>query len=321
MIKKICRYLPGGMLAVWLLSLLLIGCQNQAEAPADPELQMENPLRIGLVPDYNIFLQKKRYEPLAAHLADKMGVEIELKIFSSHGQVIRGLGDGKLEGAFLGSLAGALAISQLDAEPLVRLEDTDGASTYTGLIFTHKDSGLSGGAEMRGRKFVFVDKATMAGWLFPLQFFKDRGIENFCATFSEWYFTGTHEDAIYDVLQGRADIGSTKSTVLTRLAVGNRRITEELKIMATSPAVPEVALFVRGDLEPALKNKLKTLLLQLDRDPAGRQILKEFDSSRYIETLRADYQPVFQFAERLGVALDSYDYSTAADLDLLNSIM
>lgn len=32
---------------------------------------------------------------------------------------------------------------------------------------------------MKSKRFVFVDKATTAGWLLPLHFFRERGLENY----------------------------------------------------------------------------------------------------------------------------------------------
>ena len=92
------------------------------------------------------------------------------------------------------------------------------------MIFVRKDSGIDDAADMAGKRFAFVDKATTAGYLLPLNYFKDKGIENYREYFSETYFTGTHEDAIYDVLNRRADIGAAKNTVFDRLALKDSRI-------------------------------------------------------------------------------------------------
>ena len=53
---------------------------------------------------------------------------------------------------------------------------------------------------MKGKTFAFVDKATTAGYLLPLAYFKHNGINDYNKFFKKTYFTGTHEDAIYDVL-------------------------------------------------------------------------------------------------------------------------
>ena len=93
----------------------------------------------------------------------------------------------------------------LEAQPLARTQYADGSSTYRGLIFTRKDSGIATAQDMKGKTFVFVDKTTTAGWLFPLHFFKENNIDDPFSWLGETYFAGTHEDAILDVAeeQGR----------------------------------------------------------------------------------------------------------------------
>jgi phosphonate transport system substrate-binding protein len=293
----------------WLLSfVIMFGCQKQSDPPAEPELSDAQPLRIGLIPEYDIFSQKKRYEPLINYLAEKAGIRIELKIITRYGNIIDNFKAERLEGAFLGSFTGALAIRKLEVEPLARPELADGTSTYYGMVFVRKDSGINTAADMKGKRFAFVDKATTAGWLLPLYFFHESGIKNYCAWFREWYFTGTHEGAIYDVLDRRADVGAAKNTVFDRLAEGDERIKSELQILTTSPRVSENAFVVRRGMEENLRMALKNALLQMSQDPKGRQVLQEFGAVRFIETTIDDYAPVFKFADQIGLNLDTYDY-------------
>ncbi|MBU0908732.1 MAG: phosphate/phosphite/phosphonate ABC transporter substrate-binding protein, partial [Proteobacteria bacterium] len=198
---------------------------------------------------------------------------------------------------------------KLAVQPLARPEYLDGTSTYYGMIFVRKDSGIHNAADMRGKRFAFVDKATTAGWLLPMHYFKENGIEDYQTYFSENYFTGTHEDAIYDVLNGKADIGAAKNTVFSRVAQTDSKVEEQLQILATSPEVPANALAVRKDLGESLKLKLKNALLQMDQDVEGRQVLHEFGAKRFIPTTENDYAPVFDYANKIGLDLATYDYN------------
>ena len=173
---------------------------------------------IGLIPEQNIFKQIERYEPLADYLASKMDIEIKLKALARYGNIIDNFVSLGLDGAFFGSFTCALAQRKLGVQVLARPEDLDGSSTYHGLIFVRKDSRIKSIKEMKGKRFVFVDKATTAGFLLPLAYFKKQGIKDYKAYFKEIYFSGTHEDAIQDVLNKKADIGAAKNTVFERLA-------------------------------------------------------------------------------------------------------
>ena len=87
-----------------------------------------------------------------------------------------------------------------------------------------------------------------------------------------------------------------------------RRILGELEILVQSPDVPSNALALRADLEEDLRSRIKDVLLNMDRDPEGKGILKEFGQSRFIETTNADYKPVFDYAEAAGLDLATYDW-------------
>ena len=301
---------PTGILVcVFLIAVFCMSCKKQEEKTTSvKETTPAERFLIGLIPEQNIFSQKKRYEPLAAYLAKKTGLKVELEILSRYGNIINNFNELNLDGAFFGSFTGALAYKKLNVEALARPEWNDGTSTYYGMIFVRKDSGIRNVNDMRGKRFAFVDKATTAGWLLPMYYFKTHGIEDCRSFLQEMYFTGTHEGAIYDVLDKKADIGAAKNTVFNRLASSNPRISEELLILATSPKVPANALCVRKDLDSTMKTKIKECLLRMDQDAEGQKVLRNFGAQRFIETTEADYAPVFEYAAQIGLDLAKYDY-------------
>jgi phosphonate transport system substrate-binding protein len=231
-----------------------------------------------------------------------------MKILSRYGNVINNFNMLKLDGAFFGSLGYALAQRKIGVEAIVRPENQEGVSSYYGMIFVRKDSGIRNAAQMKGKRFAFVDKATTAGYLLPLKYFRENGIDDYGSYFSETYFTGTHEDAIYDVLKGEADIGAAKNTIYYRLASEDSRITDELMVLARSPDVPENALALRNDLDEWAKSILKKTFLEMDADPEGRRVLEKFGAARFIETTDEDYAPVFNYADSIGLDLFTYDW-------------
>jgi phosphonate transport system substrate-binding protein len=307
MFRQSAKY--GRIIVVLLLLLPFTNsCSNQPEAPSEKVAPSEKKFYLGLIPEQDLFSQKERYTALANYISEKSKLDVELKIFSRYSNIIDKFLSGQLDAAFLGSFTGALAIKKLGVEPLARPVWLDGKSTYYGLIFVRKDSGIKNAQDMKGKRFAFVDKATTAGWLLPLTYFQENSIENYRAWFSETYFTGTHEDTIYDVLNGKADIGAAKNTVFERLTRNDSRLLDELHILATSPEVPANALAVRRGLNNSLKIKLKNILLQMDQDEHGRQILDEFGARKFVETTTKDYNLVFSYAEKIRLDLNKYDY-------------
>ena len=273
-----------------------------------PAQASQDKLLIGLIPEMNIFKQKERFHLLGEYLAAKTGVGVEFTILSRYGNIIDSFSTEKMDGAFFGSFTGALAIRKLGVVPLARPVNLDNSSTYRGYLFVRKDSGIKSVGEMRGMRMAFVDKATTAGYLFPLAYLREKGIPKVDSFFKETFFTGSHDAAIMAVLDGKADVGAAKHSIYDRLRKENPRIDAELKILAESPAVPSNGLCVRADLDVGLQKKLKQALLGLGSDPAGKEVLEKFGALRFLETTREDYLPVFAMAEKAGIDIKTYSY-------------
>ncbi len=299
----------AGFVMMLVVLIMTCGCDRAAKEEATEAQPDAQAFVLGLIPEQDLFSQKKRYESLAGYVSRRAGVTIELKILSRYGNIIDNFVSEKLDGAFFGSFTGALAIKKLGITPVARPEWQDGTSTYYGMIFVRKDSSIKNVQDMRGKRFAMVDKATTAGWLLPLHYLEENNVKNPMDSFlRECYFTGTHEDAIRDVLDGRADIGAAKNTVYYRLAEQDRRILDELQILAESPRVPANSLGVGKNISESLRLRLKKILLEMYDDTEGRTILENFGARRFVETTRSDYDPVFQYAEHVGIDMSTYDY-------------
>lgn len=290
-----------------LLLSAVTGCKKREEV--SPKTASPGPeIVIGLIPEQNIFAQMDRYQLLSDYLSARIGRPIRWQVEPHYGTIIDNFRSAKVDGAFLGSFSYVLAHVRAGAEVLVRAEDLNGISTSRGLIFVRKESGIKSIIGMEGKRFAFVDKATTAGYLLPLAYFKKMSIENYAAYLKEVYFTGTYTDAIYDVLNRKADIGATKSTILEKVEATDSRIKKELIVLERSPEEPESGLAVRKGLDPALKKKLKQVLLDMYKDPEGQNVLEQFGARRFIETTDEDYKGVYEYARQLDIDLQTFDY-------------
>ncbi len=161
---------------------------------------------------------------------------------------------------------------------------------------------------MKDSVIAFVDKATTAGYVFPLAYLRDNGVKNIGTYFKEHYFTGSHDAAIYAVLNKEAAIGCAKNTIFDLLARDNPRVKEDLVILATSLDVPSNGLGLRNDIPVAVKEQLKRVLLEMDKDIEGKEVLVNFGIKSFIETKEEDYSTVFDIAKNAGIDLKDYDY-------------
>lgn len=263
-------------------------------------------LLIGLIPEENIFKQMERYRPLAAYLSEKLGIKVRLTILSKYGDVVDRFASRRMDGAFFEAFTANLAMVKLSVEPIARPMNLDGTSTIKGYIFVRKDSEIKSVEDMKGKIVVFVDRATATGYVFAVAFFRGNGVRDIDSYFSEYYFTGSHDSAVYAVLDDRADIGSAGSRIYQRIIDKDPTIKNELQIIATSKELPDTTLCLRHDLSPELKLKIKEVLLNIDKDPAGIEVLKRFGALKFISANKADFKPVSDLTKRAGIDIKRY---------------
>lgn len=271
---------------------------------AEPAWAIDQPqeLVIGIEPEHNIFTQMEQYGRVAGYLSEKSGIPIRLTIMSRYGEVLRRFKALHLDGAFLNAYTATLAIDELGMEPVVRQVNLAGEAGAQGLIFARRDSGIHGVAEMRGKSFAFVDPATAEGYLFPLALLRKHGITDINTFFSRHFFTGSHASAISAVLDGRADLGAAKERIYKRQVARDGGIAKELVILAESPSTPETTLCLKSDIPLELKRKLTDVLLEMDKNREGREVLAAIESLRFTRAAKTDYNMVREMGKEAGVS-------------------
>lgn len=267
----------------------------------------EEELLIGLIPEENIFNQMDKYRPLAAYISSRLGMNVRLTILSRYGDIIDRFTTRKMDGAFFSAMTGALAVEKLGVEPVARPVNLDGTTSIKSYIFVRKDSGIKTVPDMKNKRMAFVDRATVS-YLFAIAFLREKRVINIDNYFKEYYFTGSHDSAIYSVLDSRADIGAAESKVYKRMIGKDPSIKDELKILAESGDFPDTTLCLRKDLPAGIKTRIKTILLTMDRDAEGEEVLRKFEVSKFIEADKKDFLNFFDLANKAGINIKNYIY-------------
>lgn len=293
----------------WAKTFLILFLFVLSHSPLHAEDSKRTAL-IGLMPERNIFRQMERYRPLAEYLSRKTGINVRLTILSRYGDVIDRFRQRNMDGAFFGDLTGVLAMELLGAEPLVRPVGLSGEWRARGVIVVRKDSGIKDVSQLRQRVFAFVDRASVTGYLFAVYHLKEAGVRNVDSFFSEYYFTGSHDAALYAVLDGRADAASLSENILKDEIKKDPSIGDEIQVIARSDEMPGSTLCVRHDLPEDIKELLKKSLLNMREDEEGKKVLLWMSISRFSPASRSDFEVVYKLLRKVGLDARSYDYRT-----------
>jgi phosphonate transport system substrate-binding protein len=301
---------------VFLTSFLLVCFAILLQVPSNESLAEEKQLqpddektlRFVLVPEKNIFEQRRRYKYITDYLSQKMDMNFIVEIMDNYGDISEAFIEGKADAGFFGSFSYVLTRSKAGIEPLVRPVWPNNNSTYRGYVFVRKDSNIKTVKDMKNKSLVLVDKATTAGYIFPLFYFKYYSINNIEDYFSRISFANSHDAAAWAVYAGEADIGGAKNHIFNGLMEEYPDFKEQMLVLFESPEVPSNGLAVRKDLNPAIKLRIKTLLLSLHESPEGQETLKNFGAIKFIATSNDDYVVVYNMVKQLGIDLQEYSY-------------
>ena len=278
-------------LSLALCGLFLLGaCDKEEAPPSAATLMVHGPsVRIGVVPALTVTETIRQYQPVVDYLNRKLDINGQLMPQKDYLTVLEKLRDGGLDAGIFGSLLCYRAIKEIGALPLARPE-SHGDSTYEGLVFARKDSGIKDIYELKGKVFAYVDRNTSAGYVYPRALLKEKGYDA-DQFFKEAVLAGKHDAAVLMVLNKKADGGAAKDDVYSRLAKEDPRIERELRVLHLSSAkFPDRTIAVRKDFDPALAEKLKQALIAMDKSEQGRSALDAAGFDRYIPTGAEDFR-------------------------------
>ncbi|RJQ52041.1 MAG: phosphate/phosphite/phosphonate ABC transporter substrate-binding protein [Nitrospiraceae bacterium] len=294
-----------------LLLLISFSCSNNPSDidSVEPKKIRERALTIAILPEQNVFEQRKKYSPLAEYLSNALDMNVKIKLLDSYGSIYDEIKNKTIDGAFFGSFNYVLTKARADIEPIARAVGTDGKSTYRGLMFTRKDTGLTGDVRaLKGKSIALVHEVTTAGYIYPVWYLKKHGVNNFEQYFSKITFTGSHDAAILAVFKGQADIGAAKNLIYEKLLSEHPDIKDKLTVIASSIEVPSNTLCVRGDLDPGIKISLKEVLLSMHTSPDGKDTLGALNASGFEETADSEFDELRTMAKELDIDIKIYPF-------------
>ena len=121
------------------------------------------------------------YRPLAQYLAKQLGRPVVLKTVDSWEGLAKSLSNGETDLALMGPWGYVLA-NQYAGAQVVSTILYNGKPNYHAIIITHPGSGIETiddvlGAKGKDISFAFGDKGSTSGYLIPLHFFMQKGID------------------------------------------------------------------------------------------------------------------------------------------------
>jgi phosphonate transport system substrate-binding protein len=189
------------------------------------------------------------YRPLAEHLAQRLGRPVELRTVDSWEGLAKSLANGETDMALMGPWGYVLANHFSDAQ-VVSTILYQGKPEYFAMIVTHPESGLNSAptcsAQGQGRSFAFGDKGSTSGYLIPLHFFMQQGIDPE-KHFARVLYT-KHQAIQMQVTAGQLDAGADYNRNRDAMIEQGLIKAERSKVIWQSAPLPNDAVAVSAAL-------------------------------------------------------------------------
>ena len=209
---------------------------------------------------------RARFSPLARYLAEKTGVPVKVRVGRSYEELIRAVGQDKVDVAFIGPMGYVKLTESYGPKPLLVRIVTKGSPYFSGRIVVRSSGPIKRISDLRGKRIAFVDPDSTMGYVVPMYILAGAGLGP--GEFKGPYFLGSHVEVARRVLSGDFDAGAVKEDVY--LLYRNKG----LRSIATTPLISEHLFVTRRDLPEEVISRLRQALFDLNSVERGHGIMR-----------------------------------------------
>lgn len=262
-------------------------------------VQAAETLRVSAIPDEAPTELQRKFKPLGEYLAKQLGMEVKFVPVADYPAVVESLASDRLDLAWLGGFTFVqVHLKDPTVTPLVQREQD---AQFTSK-FISADPNVKSLADLKGKSFAFGSISSTSGSLMPRYFMLKQDNIKPEDYFSRVAYSGAHDATVAWVQAGKVDAGVLNASVWQKLVDAGKVDTSKVKVFATTPTYFDYNWTVRGNMDPALKEKIKQAFLALDpANPAHKAILDLQAASRFIETKAENYVGTEQAAREAGL--------------------
>jgi phosphonate transport system substrate-binding protein len=277
-------------------SLGLISCSSD-ESKSDK--QNPDKLIVALLPDENAATVIQDNQGLKDYLAQQTGKEIELVVSTDYSSMIEAASNGRLDLAYFGPLSYVLAKTKSAIEPFAaRLKN--GTTTYKSCLIGNVESEVNDFDSIKGKTVAFGDPASTSSRLFPELKLSEEGLK--AGDDYKQVFLGAHDAVALAVQGGKAQAGGLSCPIYESLLEKKSIDSDKIVLISKTEPIPQYPWTMRSDLDPDLKETIKTTFIELNDD----SVLKPFKADGFAAMEDSDYDGIRKAGEQLGLDLNKF---------------
>ena len=287
------RFVNGRRILLALAAALLVA-PAWGQGTAKPGV-----LTIGFIPAEDSRAMVRQSQAIFDIVTKHTGMKVDAFVGSDYNATIEALRAGHIDVALLGPFSYVLAttVAPVEAFAVTVIARTMQPS-YKSIIIASKDSNINSLADLKGRTFAFVDPGSTSGFMVPSAAFIKAGITPE-KDFKQVMYSGGHDATIVSVGSGKVDAGSVADRIYERGCAKGLADCNKLKVVWTSPAIPNDPLLYRRNLPEDMKAKIREAFFSVKNLAFGEM----GTVARFDPATDKDYDPIREIASALKLDL------------------
>jgi phosphonate transport system substrate-binding protein len=228
------------------------------------------------------------WQPLLDDMSKAIGVPVKPYFGSNYTVLVEAMRGGHTQVAWFSAKPALEAVDRAEAEVIARIVDPEGRDSYRSTLIVRTGSGITLDDVLAcGKQYDFGigDAQSTSGTLAPMTFlFNPRNIEP--AECFKTVRSANHQANAFGVATGVLDVATSNTVNTVFLTRQNPQIAAQITEIWQSPPIPESGIVVREDLDPALKEKIRSFFLTYGQGEGAeaerqRQVLAGLNYSEF----------------------------------------
>jgi phosphonate transport system substrate-binding protein len=236
-------------------------------------------ISFGIIATDAASVQRERWEPFFRDMERKTGLTVKSFYAPDYAGVIEAMRFNKIQVAWYGNKAAMEAVDRANGEVFAQVRYADGSFGYHALLITHKDSPYQTLDDVlknaRNINFGIGDPNSTSGFLVPTFYiFAQNNVDH--RTAFKTIRSASHGANIQAALARQVDVATNNTEDMGKLESNRPDLFSQLRIIWKSPLIPSDPFVWRKDLDPSIKQRLRTFVLNYAKsDPQEKAILNK----------------------------------------------
>lgn len=238
------------------------------------------------------------FKPLAEYLTNETGEKVNIVIPKDFDAFKEAIKSGQADIGFANSLIYVQLKKDVNLDPLALSSEEKAGTKFRGIIIVRKDSGIERIQDLKGKKLIFVEKDSAAGYIFQMLMLKKAGMD-VQKDFITLPFAMKHDKVTMAVFNKEADAGGIREDDLEKMK--NKMDLSQIKIIGYSDYFPNWPVFSTAKLNKSVVAKIKAALLKLKpEDVESTRVLRSARLAGFVNVSDKDYDQLRQAAKLVG---------------------